>query len=426
MSLRKIIFWGHLIAGVAAGAVIGIMCFSGVTLAFEKEIIAWADKDAWKVAPAEKDAKPLTLDEMLARAREAQPGVRPTGVVISADPSVAVMVNLGRTNACYVNPYSGEVHAQGAAGTRDFLRAMNEWHRWLARQGDSRQNGKAVTGAGNAVFLALAISGVYLWWPRAWTKNVLRAIAIPSLKLAGKRRDWNWHNAIGIWSAPVLVVITATALPMSYRAVNDMIYKMTGNEPPPAPSGPGGGNTGQVVDVPVPPSGAKPLKYEALFAATREQAPAWEQITFRLGGGGGGRQREGGERSGREQSGGEERKPGPQAVTVIVKARAAWPRFATAQLSLDPFTGAVLRREAFGNYNLGRKIRSWSRFLHTGEAFGWFGQTITALASAGGLVLVVTGFALAVRRLLGFGKKSRGATAQVANEEAVETTEVPA
>ncbi|HEY8932928.1 MAG TPA: PepSY domain-containing protein, partial [Rariglobus sp.] len=42
MALRKCFFWLHLVAGLVAGLVIAVMCFTGVTLAFETEITAWA------------------------------------------------------------------------------------------------------------------------------------------------------------------------------------------------------------------------------------------------------------------------------------------------------------------------------------------------------------------------------------------------
>ena len=75
-----------------------------------------------------------------------------------------------------------------------------------------------------------------------------------------------------------------------------------------------------------------------------------------------------------------------------------WPVFASTQLSLDPFTGAVLRRETFKDFNLGRRVRSWTRFLHTGEALGALGKAVAGLASSGAVLLVWTGFALAWRR----------------------------
>ena len=52
-----------------------------------------------------------------------------------------------------------------------------------------------------------------------------------------------------------------------------------------------------------------------------------------------------------------------------------------------------MKWEPFAGYNLGRTIRSWVRPVHTGEAGGFIGQFIAALASAGGAVLVCTGLA---------------------------------
>ena len=67
-------------------------------------------------------------------------------------------------------------------------------------------------------------------------------------------------------------------------------------------------------------------------------------------------------------------------------------------LTLDRATGDVVTYEAFENQSLGRRLRSISRFAHTGEVLGIPGQTIAGLATAGGAVLVWTGLALAWRR----------------------------
>jgi uncharacterized iron-regulated membrane protein len=402
MHVRKIFFWLHLTAGVVAGAVILVMSATGVALAFEKEIIAWAERDVRRISPPAADTKRLPLDELLAKVRAAQPDARPSGVTIHADPNVAVLVSVGRTNGFYVNPYSGEVQPQGARRTRAFMQTMIEWHRFLGRQEKQRPIGKAITGACNAAFCLLAMSGLYLWWPRQWTKTALRAISLFNWKLSGKARDWNWHNVIGLWNAPVLIVLTLTAMPISYRWATDVIYKLTRSEPP-AQAGPG---AVPAVEVPAPPPGAKPLGYDALLASVQKQVPHWSQITLRLGGGGGGprggsgeRAREGATNAPRSEArGGEAR--APQAVTFAVKQSAGAPRFATAQITLNPFTGEVLRADKYADYNSGRRVRSWTRFLHTGEALGPMGQFVAGLASLGGVVLVYTGFALAWRRFL--------------------------
>ena len=48
-NFRRVIFWMHLVAGLTAGIVIGIICLTGTALAFENEIVAWAERDARRV-----------------------------------------------------------------------------------------------------------------------------------------------------------------------------------------------------------------------------------------------------------------------------------------------------------------------------------------------------------------------------------------
>jgi hypothetical protein len=60
--------------------------------------------------------------------------------------------------------------------------------------------------------------------------------------------------------------------------------------------------------------------------------------------------------------------------------------------------GRVVASEAFADLSLGRRIRNLMRFAHTGEVLGVPGQTVAGLVSAGGVVMVWTGLALAWRR----------------------------
>ena len=394
MRFRLLIFWLHLIAGVVAGVVIFIMSATGVALAFEKEIIAWSERDVRRVNLAKADTSRLTVDEVLAVLREQRQSERPSGITLDSDPNTAVLVSFGRTNAFYVDAYSGAVRDPGAKRVRAFMQTMIEWHRYLGGSSERRALGKAITGACNAAFLFLAASGLYLWWPRQWTNTALRAVGLMNLKLRGKARDWNWHNAVGFWCAPVLIVLTATALPISYRWAGDLIYKLTGSTSPSPSSGTAGGTP--AVEVPIPPAGAQPLGMEALFAAAQREFPQWKQISYRSGAAGGRGGRGGGSPRSSETNTNSPPRPQPVALTVVEKGQ--WPLFANTQVTLDPFTGAVLRQESFRDYNLGRQVRSWTRFLHTGEALGIVGKSLAALASGGALLLVWTGFALAWRR----------------------------
>lgn len=385
MTLRKRFFWLHLVAGLVAGLVIAIMSFTGAALAFEKEIIAWMERDARRVAVPSGAVSPLSLDALLERLQASNPGVRPSSIMISADPTVAITFAMGRDAAYYGNPFTGEIHRGDATRTRAFMRTMNAWHRALGVEGEHRNAARAVTGAGNAAFLLLAVTGLYLWWPRVWSRKTVRAIIAFNSNLHGKARDFNWHNVIGVWSAPVMIVVTATALPISYRWAGDLIYTLTGTAP---------ASAAPVAPAPVPPAAAdaKPLTRDALLTIAKNAVPTWQQMTVRLGSAA----PAGATRGPREIR--ETRTA--QVFTVAVKAAEAWPRTATTTLTLDQFTGAVLQREDFSSQNLGRQVRSWTRFLHTGEALGWLGQCVAGLASLASLVLVWTGFALAWRRFV--------------------------
>jgi uncharacterized iron-regulated membrane protein len=191
-------------------------------------------------------------------------------------------------------------------------------------------------------------------------------------------------------------VITFTGVVMAYRPVSDLIYKRPDNAATQAIVSP-------------PSSGAKPLGPDALLVIAQNYAPRWKTVTLRLGGGRprppsppaqnsamptpsnpGAARREGGEN-----------RPSPaQLATISVREQGVWSPVETiaTTLQIDPYTGVILRKEAFSDYSSGRKFRALNLALHTGEVVGLPGQILAFLASVSGLILVYTGFALSWRR----------------------------
>ena len=390
MKLRTLVFWLHLMAGIVAGTVIGVMAVTGVILAFERHIVALAERQARTAEPPAPGAPRLGPDALLAKAREAAPEGTPSALILSASPTAAVIITLGREQTVLVDPYTAAVR-QGATTLRRFFHGVTDWHRWLGTHGKSREIGRAVTGACNAAFVVMVVSGFYLWWPRRWRRLALTAVIVPSLKLRGKPRDWNWHNAVGFWSASALLLITLTGVVMSYQWANDLLYTLTGSEPPPMPQRPfaataveggvgRGGPDGRIGGrLPAPAS------LDALLAAATQQAPHWRRISMRLP------------------------QPGSSQAIVMIEEARSWHPSPRSILTLDVATTAVVRWEPYVGYKLGRTIRSWVRPVHTGEAGGLLGQIVAALASAGGAVLVYTGLALAWRRFRQFVRRHRQA-----------------
>ena len=207
MTLRTAVFWLHLATGLTAGSVILVMSVTGVLLAFEPQLVERAERDLWRAAPPTVDAPRLPLAAVVAGAPAGAGIERATTVTLRPDPRSSVRVGFGRDGAVFMNPYTGAVVGPGSR-THDVLHAVEDWHRWLG----SRDLGRPITGACNLAFLGLPLSGLYLWWPRAWSRSAVRAVTVLDVGLRGRARDFNWHNAFGFWCAPILVVLTLTGL----------------------------------------------------------------------------------------------------------------------------------------------------------------------------------------------------------------------
>jgi uncharacterized iron-regulated membrane protein len=381
--LRAIIFWIHLGTGLLAGLVVALMGGTGAVMAFEPQIMEWVDRGTRHIEVPDPAPPRRPLDDLLASVRAAAPKTPPVAVVVQADPGSAVRVATGRRDGFHVDPYTGQARAFEGSGWRTLFQTMIEWHRYLGMTTENRAIGRAITGAANAAFLFLALSGLYLWWPRRWRGRALRLSLWYRRRLSGRARDFNWHNVTGFWSLPIIIVLTASGMMISYPWFSNLISRATG-QPIPTVRGPA---AAPPVPVPAPPPGARPLPLERMFAAAVTEVPRYKTITYRMP----------------APAPGGARKP--QAVVLSVKPAEAWPLFATVTVSLDPFTGEVLRREGFSDAKPDRKVRLWLRFLHTGEALGWAGQLLAGLASLGATLLVWTGMALAWRR---FFPKKRG------------------
>src|SRR5215216_7136703 len=121
-SLRKVIFWCHLPLGVTAGIIILIMSVTGVLLAYERQITAWADTRNYRTAPPSPEAAHMPIEMLLAGVRQAQPDATPATLTLRADPTAPAVIGLAGGRAIFVNPYTGEVLGEGSKRVCDFFR----------------------------------------------------------------------------------------------------------------------------------------------------------------------------------------------------------------------------------------------------------------------------------------------------------------
>lgn len=379
ITFRRSIFWIHLVSGLVAGVVIAIMSATGVAIAFEEEILAWTDRHASRITAPAGDATPRTIEQLRADLAETRPDFKVTGFNIPRDPTRAYIAYSGWHNKLYVNPYTGELRESEAHGVHDVIHLLEEWHRWLAFPEDHYLIGKFITGVCNLAFLLLCVTGLYLWWPRALRWPVLkRALWFTKTKTA-KARDFNWHQVFGFWSLPVLVVLVATAVVISFAWGHRLVFAAFGEEAPQSR------NYGMMAvappTVPTPPPGAQPLALADALAEVRTAFPEWESIGIQF------------PRSGTVTEG-DLLPPLDWGVTVpdYMPSRAFIP------VKTDPYTGEILQAVRFQDRSPGLQARVWIRFLHTGAGLGLPGKIVATAATLASLILVYTGFALSWRR----------------------------
>jgi uncharacterized iron-regulated membrane protein len=287
-----------------------------------------------------------------------------------------------------VDAYTGSILGEGSRSARAFFQKVENWHRWLGAGNENRALGRAVTGACNFGFLLLVVSGPFLWIPRRWSWQNVMAVALFRGGLSGRARDFNWHNVIGIWCAVPLFMIVLSGIVMSYPWANTLLYRLTGNEVPVQGNGPRAEGAQRQSQRPRRGEDESPnlAGLNLLWARAEQQVPEWRTLTLRL----------------------PPRGRGPMTFTIDIGNGGRPDQ--RSQLTLDRRTADVVRWEPFSSYNSGRRLRSWFRFLHTGEAGGIAGQTVAGIASAGAAILVWTGIWLAFRRLSRWRKRDRPAS----------------
>jgi len=442
--VKKVVFWLHLSAGLLAGLVVLVLAVTGVIMSFERQILEANTGVTVKQGPAT-----VGPEAILAAQAEAKPAA--SGVTFNSDPEKPAVVQFGRGKSLFVDPYTAESLGEGNATLKKFFAWTLTLHRWLAQEGDTREVGKNIIGVGNLVFLFLVVSGLWLWFPKRWTRKGLKAITTLQFRLKGRARDWNWHNVFGFWACIPLFFIVVTGAIMSYGWASNLIYLAVGETPPP-PRGQGG----------PPGGGGRPAGAGAAEGGER-RGPRPEGGMREAGAGE--RTAEGGERRGPPPEGGMARERGQRpaggaehshdhdhdepvslagldaALVAVKKDFPEWqtiqvspPKGRTAQLSVsmshrgrpdlrrqvtvDLDTAAITKNEGIESQSTGRKIRTFVRWVHTGEALGWFGQALMGLAALSAIILVWTGFALSWRRFFKKRKKTTAATPAAVKEAA--------
>jgi uncharacterized iron-regulated membrane protein len=370
-SLRTFFFWIHLAAGTVASLPIFAMCATGVVMMYQSQTEVWVDHWGIKSHPPMRKTLALNIEDLILEARRRW-GVAPESITIFPGVTQPVEIYLNRKlGSFYLDAYSGTLIGQPSQKIHQFFQRVKEWHVSLGVSGAHRPMFHRLIVIADAALLLLAIAGIYLWVPRQWTWVHLRPVILFQWGKTGRARDFNWHNALGIWSVIPIIVMAWTGLAMSggwasrltYR-VTDTLDRSTARE-------------GAVITIVQPNYEAGPMNMprsnlDTLLSRAKQHSAQWKAITMYL--------------------------PHDDLTPVDFAIDMSGYRGIgkIAALELDRFGQVLSFTEAGGK---GIQAATFIRYGHTGEAWGVAGQTIAGTASLAGTILVWTGVALSLRRL---------------------------
>jgi sulfite reductase (NADPH) flavoprotein alpha-component len=380
---KNALFQVHWFVGITAGVVLGIVGITGALLSFEHQIVDWLNRDVRSVQARAEG--PLPAPILLARIAEANPGKRITALSLDRDPEAAARVTFApesrrgektqgggegrapRGETRYVNPYTAQVlQGEGNAG-EGFFRGTRSLHRWLVvgAFGD-RDVGRQVVGASTLLCVFLALSGIYLRWPR--NGHTWRNWLALDFTLKGRGFLWNLHAAIGTWVLFFYLLMSLTGLQWSYEWYRNGLYALAGVE---RPAGRGGERGGER------PGAAEPAvdittAWHAFEGATQRTGYSTVNIDLSM-------------------------REGPQVQFRYLDADPAHER-AFNSLAADRESGAIAKHERYDDKPVGGKLVSSIFPLHSGSFFGMPGIIVYMLASLAMPLFTITGWMMYLAR----------------------------
>jgi len=383
MIIRRALYQLHWLLGITAGVVLSVMGLTGATMAFEDEIMTALSHGI--VAVPVRTAEPtLSPDVLLARFIEQSPDSIPTKLTVFPEPGksarliyrprseAGLAAEEDNTDGTWLNPYTGEVLGK-AVGER-FFDTVRSLHRYLLLPHNRAGVGRPLTTFAAGCLMFLALSGLYLRWPRrVWD---WRAWLKPDLRRRGRNLYWSLHSVTGTWLFLIFLVFAITGPTFAYDAYRDELTALLTwtKAPPTKPAAP-------------PPKSAPPARLDAVWAGF--QAAVHTDVTTVL------------------FSVAQKATP---TVTVRYLTRDSPHYRAYNEITLERNSGRVISHDLYARQPLGKQISIGMLSVHRGKVFGLMGQVVFMLAA------LMIPFQCVIGYLLYLDRRRKKAAARAARE----------
>ncbi len=359
----------HSTIGLAISLILTVIGLTGATMSFEDEIGASLNAGIMRVEP--RVAPMLTPDALIARLQADHDFGKVSAVTLSSDPGAAAHIRFARSEggtrptSVYVDPYDG--HLLGAPRGEDFFANVRRLHRWLLLPGDGKGYGRQITGVVAICLIVMVISGLILRWPRH--VRSVKAWLRPNLAMRGRGFQWSLHSVAGTWVMVIYLVIALTGLLWSFDWYNDGVtWLLSRRAIAAAPEQPKATARVRAADV-------VPLTFDRAWSAfLQEQGSRYASAQLTL----------------------------PPGTGTVMRVR-SWPRNSSHNGDRDDFridavTARVVSADIYDNKTLGERALSSRLDIHRGAILGWPGKLLFGLAAALLPLFMVTGFLLYLSR----------------------------
>jgi uncharacterized iron-regulated membrane protein len=199
----------HFYAAIFVLPILLTLAVTGFVILIKPTIERWAYGDMLYV---ETVATPVKFAQQTQAVLDAYPEAFVDAVVPPRDAGRATQFDItaadGKSLSVYVNPADARVLGHIDNDTRiDYVATQIHGTLWMGRWGDY-----LVEIAGGWT-LVMAMTGMYLWFPRKRMPNAWRRAFVPRFREKGRRRWRDMHSTVGAIGAPVLVFLAITGLP---------------------------------------------------------------------------------------------------------------------------------------------------------------------------------------------------------------------
>ncbi len=357
-AFRKQLVGFHTWSGLALGVVLAFLALTaaGFVLrpALERSIYG-------HLLTVRACRQPLPLDRLAAAARAAHSRGGLQSIEMTSGDTSSIAVKFSDDDLVYVEPCTGAI-----LGTQNeyggFFGFFDGLHRFRFMR-----YGRQIAGTCNAVFLVLLLlGGLVLWWPRRGQS--LKSAATFNPRLPGTARTISLHKVVGLYTLFVLLIVSLTAVPLSFEPVRDLIGWTVGSplviSPPPLSTA-GSGSSG------------KRISMQQAWMRSRQAFPDAARVSIDY-----------------------PREP-RDSIAMEVLERGAPHSEAKSYLYLDAYSGAVLRRAPYATATpFGRKVYVYLLALHSGLVGGLPYQLLLLVACLAMPVQAYSGLSPYLRRKL--------------------------